>query len=166
VARAIAIGNRWGEGARKRLEPWEKYVYKQRAYNALGKEVHPSVRRWKDERRAKPPNPLFQGDTSEELQRRYIVDVLDAMIKEWRKMLAQGLEGRLRKGCRTAWMKRVLDVHYALKHYVLIHYVLIHYVLIHYVLIHYVLIHYVLIHYVLIHYVLIHYVLIHYVLIH
>jgi hypothetical protein len=103
----------WGDGMKERLEAWEAHVYTRKGRNAGGKVVCESVREWKEKERqcssSKALSKFFTGTDSEKLQQEYLVSMLDAMVKEWEKVMEQGLEGSLRESCRTQWMKDILD---------------------------------------------------------
>jgi hypothetical protein len=103
----------WGDGVKQRLEEWEEHEYQRKERNAKGTVVCDSIREWKAKERQSPSSKrlsgFFTGDDSRELQQEYLVAMLDAMVREWEKVMKQGLEGSLRESCRTQWMKDILD---------------------------------------------------------
>ena len=85
----------FAKGAEARLLSWEEHEYKRKGYNAGGKEACASLRKWKDEERRAPTDTILDRPDRQANEHRYVVAMLEAMVKEWEKMMAYGLSGSL-----------------------------------------------------------------------
>ena len=90
-------------------------MWKKPATNAAGKPIKDvngqvvGLRDFMAKERASPSHEIFTSQRAKGLEEKYLSAMLLALAAEWRKMLAHGIEGKLRPECRTPAMKETMD---------------------------------------------------------